>query len=445
MSPKYFSVQEHVIEGQYIREYPAATASNQEAPLYLCIKQYTPYEVKTIENQKPITIIGGHANGFAKELYEPFWDDLYERSFAQNFTIGSIWIADVVNQGQSSILNEHTLGNEPNWRDASRDILHMINHFRTQMPRPLIAIGHSMGGAQLVGASLMHPRLFTSMVLFDPVIHAVPLSGSTSHEYSLARMSTFRRDIWASRSEAEAIFRRSPFYQSWDPRVLDLWLEYGLRSLPTRLYPANSHAPPKPAQDLAGTNGPVTLTTTKHQEVWTFLRPNYHAEDEDGLPLPNRKTHADLDPSLPGTSPFYRPETSFFFDQLPNLRPPVLYVFGETSIMSNRGLKEQKLEVTGTGVGGSGGAKEGRVRGETFKGVGHLIPMEAPGKSADMTAEWLGKDLERWRVDEREFEEMRASRGEREDVEVNEEWIERLGGDPRKGGKKGGGRKTSKI
>lgn len=30
--------------------------------------------------------------------------------------------------------------------DHGRDLLHMINHFRDQMPRPLIGIGHSMGG-----------------------------------------------------------------------------------------------------------------------------------------------------------------------------------------------------------------------------------------------------------------------------------------------------------
>lgn len=37
-----------------------------------------------------------------------------------------------------------------NWFDHSRDLLHMINHFREEMPRPIIGVGHSMGCAQLL-------------------------------------------------------------------------------------------------------------------------------------------------------------------------------------------------------------------------------------------------------------------------------------------------------
>lgn len=36
-----------------------------------------------------------------------------------------------------------------NWYDHSRDLLHMVNHFRDEMPRPIIGVGHSMGCAQL--------------------------------------------------------------------------------------------------------------------------------------------------------------------------------------------------------------------------------------------------------------------------------------------------------
>lgn len=30
----------------------------------------------------------------------------------------------------------------------SRDVLHMINHFRNDMPRPIMGVGHSLGGVQ---------------------------------------------------------------------------------------------------------------------------------------------------------------------------------------------------------------------------------------------------------------------------------------------------------
>lgn len=67
MSSSVFEIKEHTLECQHIREYARATAHSQEEVLYLTIKQYTP-----LDRQKPqdrdITIIGTHANGFPKVL-----------------------------------------------------------------------------------------------------------------------------------------------------------------------------------------------------------------------------------------------------------------------------------------------------------------------------------------------------------------------------------------
>lgn len=75
-------------------------------------------------------------------------------------------MADVAHQGASSILNEDVLGNDrkscrwlylrlatdkhtASWLDHSRDLLHLVNVKRDEMPRPIVGIGHSFGGAQL--------------------------------------------------------------------------------------------------------------------------------------------------------------------------------------------------------------------------------------------------------------------------------------------------------
>ncbi len=65
MSSQFFTVKEHVVEAQHIREYPRATAQSQEDVLYLAVKQYIP---KNNPNPQPgdVTIIGAHANGFVK-------------------------------------------------------------------------------------------------------------------------------------------------------------------------------------------------------------------------------------------------------------------------------------------------------------------------------------------------------------------------------------------
>ncbi|KAG9623974.1 alpha/beta-hydrolase, partial [Aureobasidium melanogenum] len=211
-------VQEHTLPCSYIREYPLATAESQEDALHLAIKQYTPLD--NLSPQKgDVTIIAAHANGFPKELYEPLWDEMHSRLRASGIKIRSIWIADVAQQGQSSVLNENILGNDPSWFDHPRDLFLMINHFRDQMPQPLIGMGHSMGGAHLTALSLLHPRLLSTLILIDPVI----IRASYLNAYKLGRLSARRRDRWPSRAAARKAFEKSPMFKSWDKRVLDCW------------------------------------------------------------------------------------------------------------------------------------------------------------------------------------------------------------------------------
>ena len=268
----------------------------------------------------------------------------------------------------------------------------------------------------------MHPRLLTTLILIDPVIYTDPAIGPPGDKNNIIYASTFRRDLWPSRQAAEASFRKSPFYRIWDPRVLDRWIEYGIRALPTRLYPDSSKE---------GTvDNPVTLTTTKHQEVWTFLRPNFAGRDLEGKPVYNRSSHADLDRAIPATYPFYRPEPTIAFNNLPFLRPSVLYIFGGKSNLAAPEWRKQKLDITGIGTGGSGGAREGRVKEVLFEAVGHLVAMEAVTDTAEATAHWLDQEMRRWRQAEYSYRELRSKRNAADDIMVNEDWIHNLGGRP---------------
>lgn len=65
------------------------------------------------------------------------------------YRIRSIWIADVAHQGTSGLLNEDLIGNDPSLADHARDLLYLINLKREDMPRPIMGIGHSMGGTSL--------------------------------------------------------------------------------------------------------------------------------------------------------------------------------------------------------------------------------------------------------------------------------------------------------
>lgn len=414
MSVHLFQVEEHIVPCQHIREYPRATADNQEDVLHLAVKQYIPLNNLTPKSGD-VTIIGAHANGFPKELYEPLWDEILEHSQKQGFRIRSIWIADVAWQGDSGILNERLLGNDPGWHDHARDLLYLINIKRDQMPRPIVGIGHSFGGNNLTYLSLMHPRLFTTLVLLDPVI--MPHQSSSRDEgILLARMSTWRRELWLSKDEAVRSFQKNRLYATWDPRVFDRWLNFGLRKLPTALYPDSSEGDQR-----------VTLKTTKHQELFTFLRPNFEGFETGKF---DRKNHADMEPQAALASPFARAEALEVFRRLPNVRPSVLYIFGGDSDMSLLERRKLKIDQTGIGVGGSGGARSGRVKDVVLEGFGHLVAMEAVGQCAHSTAEWIGTEWKRWNADEEDFRNLWAKKALVEKMTIDKKWREVIDAPP---------------
>jgi pimeloyl-ACP methyl ester carboxylesterase len=306
------------------------------------------------------------------------------------------------------------------WLDHSRDLLNMVNLFRDQMPRPLIGVGHSMGGCQLANLALLHPRLFETLILIDPVIQGkVSLLGNVSPAVASAR----RRERWPSREEALKSFKKSKFYQTWDSRVLDRWVEYGLRDVPTKLFP-DAKAPE------------VTLTTTKHQEVMTFLRPNFAAQPGDtepssadftiGNPKVNRRTHTDLTPDTEPQAPFYRGESTIVFNQLPHIRPSVFYIFGSKSFLTDDTIVEEKMRLTGSGVGGSGGQAEGRVANVMVQDAGHLIPMEKVEESADHIGTWLQKEMARYRDWENKTEEEWGSKKGLERSVLSQRFVDEL-------------------
>lgn len=107
----YLTVREHTLPCQYIRDYPGATLHDQEEDLELRINQYTPDDASA-RQPGAVTIIGAHANGFPKELYEPLWEDLCKNLKGRGQAVRSIWIADVSSQGRSGELNENKLGND---------------------------------------------------------------------------------------------------------------------------------------------------------------------------------------------------------------------------------------------------------------------------------------------------------------------------------------------
>jgi pimeloyl-ACP methyl ester carboxylesterase len=243
------------------------------------------------------------------------------------------------------------------------------------------------------------------MILVDPIMQR-----DLGPHKAFARLSTSRRDIWPSREVAAKKFKSNKFYQMWDPRVLDKWIEYGLRDLPTEQYPElpKDGDPEKP---------PVTLSTTTAQEVYLYLRAYY---PDDRL-LQDDNLMQDIHPDDREPFPFGRPETQELHRRLPEVKPSVLYIFGRQSEASPPEYRQDKMERTGTGVGGSGGLANGKVK-EVVLDCGHLVGMEDPTGCAKACASFMADDLEKWALREQEWDNRLNGLSRRERVGINELW-----------------------
>ena len=199
-------------------------------------------------------------------------------------------------------------------------------------------------------------------------------------------MSTFRKDLWPSREAAEASFGRNKFFQAWDRRVFNKFIQFGLRQVPTAIYPY-------PNADKSVRDESVTLTTTKHQESWSYVRPNFEPQDEnlDHLLSP------DLDPKFEGQQLSQRAESVITLENLQHLRPNVFYLFGGKSPLSTEAEQMEKFIKTGVGVGGNGGSRRGKVQRAVISDAGHLLPFETTTQCSTIAAEWLVAYLEEHR------------------------------------------------
>jgi len=120
MSAINFNVETLVYPGVFPRGHPRCTQKPTDR-LEIVVNKYVPRnnpQAKTGD----VTLILLHANGFhkvhslkldradGKELYEPFFDAILEKSGKAGFRIRAIWAQDIANQGASGVRNEDKLG-----------------------------------------------------------------------------------------------------------------------------------------------------------------------------------------------------------------------------------------------------------------------------------------------------------------------------------------------
>ncbi|KAH8899901.1 toxin biosynthesis protein [Thozetella sp. PMI_491] len=368
-----WSVTEHEIPAAHIRGFARGVVDEEKHRLRLAVKHYVPKGREPAPGDA--TLVFAHGVGSTKESYEPFFDELLSLYPA----IRSVWIPDIAWHGDSYLLNEDAVGEEPHWADSARDLIQMINHFQAQMPPPIVAVAQSWGAFTVLSAAMWHPRLFAGLAIMEPtVIASMPgQNDKTTFAYGMI----FKKDTWATREEARTYLLKNPYYGAFDSAVFERVVKYDLRDVVIDGSPA------------------VTLKTPKSMEVYSMMRswpPLPGVTDSPEERLLELEARGEYTPTLV-IKGFHRPEIQPFLKRLPDILPPVHIVWAGRSYHKKIPGYRDVLFTIGTGPDGSGGAAKGKVTETLVEDSGHPLPLEKPALGAGAVAPWLAQCVKEWK------------------------------------------------
>ncbi|KAF9244891.1 Alpha/Beta hydrolase protein [Melanogaster broomeanus] len=213
--------------------------------LWNCVNRYV--RTRVAGNAAGITLFLAHANGFSKEIWETTLRSLLDSP--AGYMVDEVWAWEAVQHGDSALINAQNLSGISDWLDDARDIAHFLLSYLPEdpeaealplrierlpestsearkehgyRPRKMVVVGHSFGGCTSLRVAVDFPKLFSSIILIvQPYKNA-----SECHDMALRAFS--RRSRWASRADALQLFKKSPFFSTWNPEVLQLCVDHGL-------------------------------------------------------------------------------------------------------------------------------------------------------------------------------------------------------------------------
>ncbi|QGA12883.1 hypothetical protein EYB26_000528 [Talaromyces marneffei] len=403
---------QHTIPAFQSRAYRRAVRDPNTSRLYLHVNEYriTNTTATTTTEPKGITIIFAHGLESTKEQYEPFFSDLL-KTVRPGTAIKAIFAADVYNHGQSFLLNRHEIGDEAEWFDPARDIVQMVNHFRSQedgsssrayMAPPLVGMGQSFGAVHVLAPAAWHPRFFHALVCIEPVVE----NGSWHDDGEATRHSTqfkYRlhqlKHSWENMAAAREYFAKSPYYGAFEARVFEKTIKYELWR-------------PDPISER------VTLVTPILQRLVWYMKadPPY----EGIAPSEDWATRSEKS-KLPGG--FYRAECDKLKDLMQSIHCKTLYLWSRNAdFVSDAGYRKRLFDCTGTGRGGGGGRATGQVTEAFVEKGNHALNFENPYGTAVQVAKYLDSIWPDWL----EQETQRTQEPVPSAIELPKQLVERL-------------------
>ena len=174
-------------------------------------------------------IVFSHGNSFPACTYRQVFNSLHSRGFH---------VQAVEKFGHDS---QYPVSD--NWPHLVQQLADFVRTQHGDGPAPFL-VGHSLGGILSLMCAAKHPELARGVLLLDSPILAgwkattlglakrTPLVGSLSP----GRISSKRRNHWASRELALEHFQHKKAFAQWDPRVLQDYIQHGTTELDGQIY-----------------------------------------------------------------------------------------------------------------------------------------------------------------------------------------------------------------
>jgi len=252
-----------------IRNQVVTLAPTDGYPLHTTAKCYWPAEQEShASDPSALTLIFLHATSFHKETWEPSLEQLFKLSSQPGSVvkIREAWALDCPNHGASSHLNEEALM-RPEFHNnfTCQKYAQAVHHFISAGPshgakvdfrkRNLVGIGHSLGGNAMLLLQDIDPIIpFSSLIIIEPMISPAGPQHLQNLRSILVKGAYERRDVWPDSAQAMEALKGRARTKKWDPRILDLFVEYAIKPHP------GSTSPETPYHG-------VTLACTRDQEA----------------------------------------------------------------------------------------------------------------------------------------------------------------------------------
>lgn len=118
------------------------------------------------------------------------------------------------------------------WRSLKDELRQSIE---SNFEKPVIGLGHSLGGILHLLVSIDNPQLYKQIILLDAPIISRSSSGgirvlkalNLMDRFSSSRMTRTRRNLWQSREDAYKHFKAKPKFAAFDDDVLRDYINYG--------------------------------------------------------------------------------------------------------------------------------------------------------------------------------------------------------------------------